>query len=164
MPAKKASKPKAVAIKASPKAGTAISIKPLTESVLEQLNGFLKKSGLAEIEIKQGDASVRLSRSGSSGSKAAPSASMADAAPAPAAAPTNTFNSPMIGTFYRSASPESAPFVKVGDTIRAGQTICIIEAMKTMNQIESDRSGKLVKILLDNATPVEYGQPLFVIE
>jgi acetyl-CoA carboxylase biotin carboxyl carrier protein len=159
MPAKKAAK-------AAPKAVSAasITIKPLTEGVLEQLNGFLKKSGLAEIEIRQGDASVRLSRSGGvAPSKAAPVAAI-EAVPAPAAAPANTFNAPMIGTFYRSASPEAAPFVKVGDTVRAGQTVCIIEAMKTMNQIEADRAGKLTKILVENATPVEYGQPLFVIE
>jgi acetyl-CoA carboxylase biotin carboxyl carrier protein len=162
MPAKKQkSAPKAVT-----KAPASITIKPLTEGVLEQLNGFLKKSGLAEIEIKQGDASVRLSRSGGiAPSKSAPAAIAAETAPAPAAsAPANTFNAPMIGTFYRSASPEAAPFVKVGDSIRAGQTVCIIEAMKTMNQIEADRAGKVVKILVENATPVEYGQPLFVIE
>jgi acetyl-CoA carboxylase biotin carboxyl carrier protein len=162
MPAKKAKPaPKAVA-----PAKAAITIKPLTEGVLEQLNGFLKKSGLAEIEIKQGDASVRLSRAGG---KAAPQAAVAsEASPSKLEPQTskleNTFNAPMIGTFYRSASPEAAPFVKVGDNIRAGQTVCIIEAMKTMNQIEADRAGKLVKILVENGTPVEYGQPLFVIE
>jgi acetyl-CoA carboxylase biotin carboxyl carrier protein len=160
MPAQKAAKArKAVSSQAS----AAVAIRPLTEAVLERLNAFLKKSGLAEIEIKQGDASVRLSRTGSTVSKTTAAANAAEAAATPAA-PANTFNAPMIGTFYRSASPESAPFAKIGDSIRAGQTLCIIEAMKTMNQIEADRGGKLVKILVENATPVEFGQPLFVIE
>ncbi|WP_338770147.1 acetyl-CoA carboxylase biotin carboxyl carrier protein [Bernardetia sp. ABR2-2B] len=75
-----------------------------------------------------------------------------------------TVKSPMIGTFYRSANPETPPFVSVGDSIKEGETICIIEAMKLFNEIESDVSGKVVKVLVENATPVEYDQPLFLIE
>lgn len=75
-----------------------------------------------------------------------------------------TVKSPMIGTFYRSSNPESEPFVKVGDKIKAGQTVCIVEAMKLFNEIESEISGTIVKVLLDNASPVEYDQPLFLVD
>src|SRR5690606_28726982 len=75
-----------------------------------------------------------------------------------------TVKSPMIGTFYRSSNPESEPFVKIGDKIKAGQTVCIVEAMKLFNEIESEISGTVVKILLDNASPVEYDQPLFLVD
>lgn len=101
---------------------------------------------------------------------AAPEAAPAPAAekPAPAApassANTATIKSPMVGTFYRSASPDKPPFVKVGDTVEAGQRVCIIEAMKLFNEIESDIKGKIVKILVDDAKPVEYDQPLFLVE
>nr|WP_295866473.1 acetyl-CoA carboxylase biotin carboxyl carrier protein [uncultured Chitinophaga sp.] len=102
----------------------------------------------------------------------APAAAPAQAAaPAPAAAPSApkadnliTIKSPMIGTFYRSAGPDKAPFINVGDEVTAGKVVCIIEAMKLFNEIESEVSGKIVKVLVDDATPVEYDQPLFLVE
>jgi acetyl-CoA carboxylase biotin carboxyl carrier protein len=96
----------------------------------------------------------------------APAAAPAAAAPSPAAASTNqiTVKSPMIGTFYRSAGPDKAPFVNVGDEIKAGQVVCIIEAMKLFNEIESEVSGRIVKVLVDDASPVEYDQALFIVE
>jgi acetyl-CoA carboxylase biotin carboxyl carrier protein len=93
----------------------------------------------------------------------APAVEKAEAA-APAAANTVTIKSPMVGTFYRSSSPDKPPFVKVGDMVDAGQRVCIIEAMKLFNEIESDVKGKIVKILVDDAKPVEYDQPLFLVE
>lgn len=97
----------------------------------------------------------------------APAAPVAAApSPAPAAASANqiTVKSPMIGTFYRSAGPDKAPFVNVGDEIKAGQVVCIIEAMKLFNEIESEVSGRIVKVLVDDASPVEYDQALFIVE
>lgn len=99
---------------------------------------------------------------------AAPAVAAPAAAPAPAtdAAPANTktIKSPMVGTFYRSAGPDKPPFVKVGDDIDTGATVCIIEAMKLFNEIESDIKGKIVKVLVEDASPVEYDQPLFLVE
>ena len=100
---------------------------------------------------------------------AAPAATPAPAAasPAPAAEAAGnylTVKSPMVGTFYRSASPDKPPFVKIGDTIAQGQTVCIIEAMKLFNEIESEVKGRIVKVLVDDASPVEYDQPLFLVE
>ncbi|RPE09612.1 acetyl-CoA carboxylase biotin carboxyl carrier protein [Chitinophaga lutea] len=99
---------------------------------------------------------------------AAPAPAPAAAAPAAAAAPVNsnliTIKSPMIGTFYRSAGPDKPPFVNVGDDVAAGKVVCIIEAMKLFNEIESEVSGKIVKVLVDDASPVEYDQPLFLVE
>ena len=143
----------------------AIEIEPLTTKTLDQLSAFLSKSGLEEIEISQGDSHIRLKRPGNA-------ATVAYAAPQPTTqllepkkeTPKSTFNSPMIGTFYQSPSPEAAAFIKVGDVVKNGQILCIIEAMKTMNHIESDRAGTVTAILVNNATPVEFGQPLFVIE
>ncbi|SJZ46003.1 acetyl-CoA carboxylase biotin carboxyl carrier protein [Chitinophaga eiseniae] len=101
----------------------------------------------------------------------APAAAPVQAAAAPAAAPSApkadnliTIKSPMIGTFYRSAGPDKAPFINVGDEVTAGKVVCIIEAMKLFNEIESEVSGKIVKVLVDDATPVEYDQPLFLVE
>jgi acetyl-CoA carboxylase biotin carboxyl carrier protein len=87
-------------------------------------------------------------------------------APAPAEAPSNLIEikSPMIGTFYLTSSPDADPFVAIGDSVKAGQTVCIIEAMKLFNEIESEISGKIVKILVSNSTPVEYDQPLFLVD
>jgi acetyl-CoA carboxylase biotin carboxyl carrier protein len=87
----------------------------------------------------------------------------ADAADAPVVEEGHAVNSPMVGTFYRSASPDSKPFVEVGDTVAVGDTLCIIEAMKLLNEIESDKAGVVKKILLDNGLAVEYGEPLFII-
>ena len=101
-------------------------------------------------------------------------AAPAPATPLPAVAPPvetvaavpagNIVKSPMVGTFYNAPSPESAPFVQIGQSVNVGDTLCIIEAMKILNQIESDKSGTITKILVENAEPVEYGQPLFIIE
>ena len=97
---------------------------------------------------------------------AAATPAAATPSPAPASASTNqiTVKSPMIGTFYRSAGPDKAPFVNVGDEIKAGQVVCIIEAMKLFNEIESEVSGRIVKVLVDDASPVEYDQALFIVE
>lgn len=146
---------------------------------IKKLIDLIEESDIAEIEISEGEESVRISRYSSVApvqyAAAAPVA-VAAAAPAPApaaaapAAPAeekisgHVIKSPMVGTFYRSASPGSAPFVEVGQSVAAGQTLCIIEAMKILNQIESDKAGKIKQILVENAHPVEYGQPLFIIE
>jgi acetyl-CoA carboxylase biotin carboxyl carrier protein len=141
---------------------------------IKKLIDLIEESDIAEIEISEGEESVRISRY----SAAAPvqyAAPVAVAAPAAApvaaaAAPVeekisgHVVKSPMVGTFYRSASPGSPFFVEVGQSVSAGQTLCIIEAMKILNQIEADKSGKIKQILVENAHPVEYGQPLFIIE
>ena len=147
---------------------------------VKKLIELLEESGIAEIEIKEGEESVRISRS-SSLPAAAPMAMPAPvaapaAAPAPveAAAPAaasepavpagHTVNSPMVGTFYRAPSPGSNNFVEVGDSVAVGDTLCIVEAMKMMNQIEADKAGTIKAILIDDASPVEFDEPLFVIE
>jgi acetyl-CoA carboxylase biotin carboxyl carrier protein len=94
----------------------------------------------------------------------APKSNAENSAPAAAASNLITIKSPMIGTFYRSSSPDKPSFVNVGDEVKPGKTVCIIEAMKLFNEIESEISGKIVKVLVDNATPVEYDQPLFLVE
>ncbi|MBA54438.1 MAG: acetyl-CoA carboxylase, biotin carboxyl carrier protein [Pseudomonadales bacterium] len=148
---------------------------------VKKLIELLEESGIDEIEIKEGEESVRISRNLNRGMVMAPQQYAAPApapvapAPAPAAsqeaAPAPASNepdghkvkSPMVGTFYRASSPESKPFVEVGQSVKAGDTLCIVEAMKMMNQIEADKSGTVVAILVDNAEPVEFDQPLFVI-
>ena len=141
---------------------------------IKKLIDLIEESDIAEIEISEGEESVRISRY----SAAAPvqyAAPVAVAAPAAApvaatAAPVeekisgHVVKSPMVGPFYRSASPGSPSFVEVGQSVSAGQTLCIIEAMKILNQIEADKSGKIKQIMVENAHPVEYGQPLFIIE
>ena len=150
---------------------------------VKKLIELLEESGIDEIEIKEGEESVRISRNRNSGMAqpmayhAAPAAPQpAPAAPAPAAAPAaseapagnepdgHKMRSPMVGTFYRSPSPDAKAFVEVGQAVKAGDTLCIVEAMKMMNQIEADRSGVIKAILVENAEPVEYDQPLFIIE
>ena len=140
---------------------------------IKKLIDLIEESDIAEIEISEGEESVRISRHSSVApvQYAAPVAAVAPAAiAAPAAAPVeekitgHVVKSPMVGTFYRSASPGSAAFVEVGQSVSAGQTLCIIEAMKILNQIEADKSGKIKQIMVENAHPVEYGQPLFIIE
>ena len=143
---------------------------------IKKLIELIEDSDIAELEIKEGEESVRLSRA-SSTIPMAIAAPAAIPAAAPAAAPAETvsanepekysghvIHSPMVGTFYRSASPGAKPFVEVGKSISTGQTLCIIEAMKILNQIESDASGTVTQILVENGEPVEYNQPLFVIE
>lgn len=148
---------------------------------VKKLIELLEESGIAEIEINEGEESVRISRY--STSAAAPVQSFAAPAPAapapaPAAAPAatteteteecaisgHTINAPMVGTFYTAPSPGAPDFVKVGDSVSEGDTVCIIEAMKILNQIEADKSGVVKAILVENAQPVEFGQPLIVIE
>lgn len=157
---------------------------------IQELLKFLNKSDLTEVVIEQGDFKLRVERKLPenviySAMPTAMSAPMVQqpvyqAAPSLEAAPTKesagegaaetnaanlyTFKSPMIGTFYRSPSPEKDSFVKVGDQVSSGSVLCIIEAMKLFNEIECDVDGKIVKILVDNAQPVEYDQPLFLIE
>ncbi len=148
---------------------------------VKKLIELLEESGIAEIEIKEGEESVRISRM-STGSPAqhiiaAPLAAPAMAAavppPAAAAAPaaatprkSNEYvvTAPMVGTFYASPSPGAKPFVEIGDEVKAGQVLCIIEAMKMMNQIESDKAGRITSIMAQNGEPVEFGQPLYTIE
>jgi acetyl-CoA carboxylase biotin carboxyl carrier protein len=140
---------------------------------IKKLIEILEESDIAEIEIKEGEEAIRISRYSTA---PAPIAyAQAPSAPAPllvSAAPTvvedkvtgHVVKSPMVGTFYRSASPGTKLFVEVGQSVMAGDTLCIIEAMKILNQIEADKSGTITKILVENAEPVEYGQPLFIIE
>lgn len=133
---------------------------------IKKLIEIIEESDIAELEIKEGEESIRISRY-----SAAPAPAAVAYAPAPvAAAPAeekvtgHAVKSPMVGTFYRSASPGTKVFAEVGQSVQVGDTLCIIEAMKILNQIESDKSGTVTKILVENAEPVEYGQPLFIIE
>ncbi|HEX2648332.1 MAG TPA: acetyl-CoA carboxylase biotin carboxyl carrier protein [Burkholderiales bacterium] len=145
---------------------------------LKKLIDLVQESGIGEIEITEGEERVRIARGGHvavapvAGAIPVPVAAThvpaASAAPAAAAAeapaePGRTVKSPMVGTFYRAPSPEAKPFVAVGDTVKEGQTLCVIEAMKLMNEIESDAAGVVKAILVENGQPVEYGQALFVI-
>jgi acetyl-CoA carboxylase biotin carboxyl carrier protein len=149
---------------------------------VKKLIELLESSGVAEIEISEGEESVRISRYGQAAppvvqtyppaAALAPGAARPDAA-APAAAATpaappepegHEIKAPMVGTFYASATPGGQPFVEIGATVEKGQTLCIIEAMKMMNQIEADVSGRIVRVLVENGNPVEFGQTLFVIE
>jgi len=155
---------------------------------IQDLIRFVSKSGVNEVSIEQNDFKITIKTNQAptyvtanlpgegvpaytpAAAPAAPVASAAPAAAAPAEAPAAdtskliTVKSPMIGTFYRSSSPEKPMFVNVGDEIKPGSVICIIEAMKLFNEIESEVSGRVVKILVDNASPVEYDQPLFLVE
>jgi len=147
---------------------------------IKKLIELLEESGIAEIEIKEGEEAVRISRM-PTGALAAqpPPVAQPPAAPAPAAAPVATaaesaaakaksnehvITAPMVGTFYGSPSPGAKPFVEIGDEIKVGQVLCIIEAMKMMNQIEADKSGRIASVMARNGDPVEFGQPLFVVE
>ncbi len=147
---------------------------------IKTLIELVEQSGISELEVREGEESVRISRQ----TAAAPVQYVAApppvaAAPAPAAAPAaapapvadsakpdtrHIVRAPMVGTFYRAPSPGAKPFVEVGQTVKAGQALCIIEAMKMLNQIESDKAGVVVEILADNEGPVEFDQPMFVIE
>jgi len=145
---------------------------------VKKLIELLEESGIAEIEIHEGEESVRISRqSANTVVAAAAPAPIEVAAPAVAAAPApsveniakeeisgHVIKSPMVGAFYSAASPTAKAFVEVGQSVAAGDTLCIIEAMKLMNQIESDKAGVVKAILVENGQPVEYNQPLFVIE
>jgi acetyl-CoA carboxylase biotin carboxyl carrier protein len=150
---------------------------------VKKLIELLEESGIAEIEIKEGEESVRISRMPTGQivpqyfSAPPMAAAPAIAAPAPVSAaadiPTaharrkedpNIVPAPMVGTYYAASSPTAKPFVSLGDEVKEGQVLCIIEAMKMMNQIECDRSGRVTAIMAKNGDPVEFGQPLFVIE
>lgn len=153
---------------------------------IQELIKFVSRSGVNEVSLEQENFKITIKTNQNpvyvnaavpapapvAVAPAAPVAAPAQAAPAaPAAAPATedtskyiTIKSPMIGTFYRSASPEKPSFVNVGDEIGTGKVVCIIEAMKLFNEIESEVSGRIVKILVDNASPVEYDQPLFLVE
>lgn len=145
---------------------------------LKTLIDLVQQSGIAELEITEGEEKVRISRGvvptavpmaqpGTVYMTAPASQAPAEAAPAePAAAPapeTHPIKSPMVGTFYRQSAPDAKPFVEVGQTVKAGETVCIIEAMKLLNEIESDRDGVIKEILVENGQPVEFGQPLFLL-
>ena len=143
---------------------------------IKKLIELLEESGINELEITEGEESVRISRGGPVPQyapmhyAAAPQAAPVAAAPAvaaPAAAPVVTgyqLRSPMVGSFYRAASPTSKNFAEVGQSVKVGDTLCIVEAMKMMNQIQSDKAGTITAILVENGEPVEFDQPLFVIE
>ena len=158
---------------------------------IQDLIKFVAKSGVTEVEIEQKDFKITIKSEKQRAEQqiivqAAAPAQAAIAAPAPAAAPVSapaaapaaapattpadddskyvTFKSPMIGTFYRSAGPDKEPFVSVGQSITKGSTVCIIEAMKLFNEIEAEFNGKIVKVLVDDASPVEYDQPLFLVD
>ncbi|HKU17551.1 MAG TPA: acetyl-CoA carboxylase biotin carboxyl carrier protein [Steroidobacteraceae bacterium] len=154
---------------------------------VKKLIELLEESGIAEIEISEGEESVRISRYPAGGAQPAPvvhyapapmpqmAAPMAAApaaavagpaapAPAPASKADHTVTAPMVGTFYVAATPGAKAFVDIGSEVNVGDTLCIIEAMKMMNQIESDKAGRVTAILVKNGDPVEFGQPLFIIE
>jgi acetyl-CoA carboxylase biotin carboxyl carrier protein len=152
---------------------------------LKKLIDLVEQSGIAELEITEGEERVRISRGAMIGGIAAPvpghhaaggAAMHAGGAPAPASAPAATaaepadaapeghvMKAPMVGTFYRASAPGAKPFVEVGQTVAAGDIVCIIEAMKLLNEIEADHSGVIKAVLVENGHPVEYGQPLFII-
>jgi acetyl-CoA carboxylase biotin carboxyl carrier protein len=146
---------------------------------VKKLIELLEESNIAELEIHEGEESVRISRQGSGAVVAAPAPVMAPVAPVAApAAPAaeeaaaggeaeisgHKVTSPMVGSFYRAPSPGAAPFVEEGQSVKVGDTLCIIEAMKLLNQIEADKAGTIKAILVENGEPVEFGQALFVIE
>jgi len=140
---------------------------------IKKLIEIIEASDIAEIEITEGEESVRINRYSTA---VAPVAFAAPVAAAPAVAPVaanepvitepsgHTVKSPMVGTFYRSASPGSAPFIEIGHSVKEGDTLCIIEAMKILNQIEADKTGVIKQILIEDAQAVEYDQALFIIE
>ena len=142
--------------------------------LIQELADLLRKNNLAELEFEREGVRVRLrqelgGRPTASVAHDAPAAATASsgAAAIPAAGDSNglvTITSPIVGTFYRSPSPDADPYVEEGDSVRKGQVLCIVEAMKLMNEIESEVDGRVVKILVESAKPVEYGQPLFLID
>jgi acetyl-CoA carboxylase biotin carboxyl carrier protein len=162
----------------------------MNQKELKELIEFLIEKDISEFELERGDVKVRIKRGAEASApvishiasmppvmpmpplaqtpaaSATPAPPANNAAPAPAAAPGETLHevkSPIVGTFYEAPAPGAPPFVRPGDSVNAGQVLCIIEAMKLMNEIESDASGEVVKMLVSNGQPVEYGQPLFAI-
>ena len=146
---------------------------------LKKLIDLVQESGIAELEITEGEEKVKIVKGGravpevvamvpATTAAPAPAAPAGAAPPAPAEVPPkvegHVLKSPMVGTFYRAPSPGAKPFVEVGDTVKTGQTVCIIEAMKLLNEIEADKDGVVKAILAENGQPVEYGEPLLAIE
>jgi len=146
---------------------------------VKKLIELLEESAISEIEIKEGEESVRISRAAPGGSVPAPQpayapqvAAAADVPPAPipplAASQEQSsgtkIESPMVGTFYRASSPDAKPFFEVGDSVAVGDTVCIIEAMKILNQIQAETAGTVREILVEDGQPVEFGQPLFILD
>jgi acetyl-CoA carboxylase biotin carboxyl carrier protein len=146
---------------------------------VKKLIELLEESGIAEIEIKEGEEAVRISRMPTGAYATHAPAPMMMAAPAPLPAPAaaapaevvvkpraneHVVTAPMVGTFYAAPTPGAKAFVDIGDEVKAGQVLCIIEAMKMMNQIEADKGGRITSVMAQNGDPVEFGQPLFVIE
>lgn len=144
---------------------------------LKKLIDLVQESGIAELEVTENEEKVRIVKVGGQREvyvnapmmQQAPAAPAAPAtaapAPVPPAAPTgHVVKSPMVGSFYRASSPGAKAFVEIGDTVKSGQTICIIEAMKLLNEIECDKDGVVKAILVENGQPVEFGEPLFIIE
>ncbi|HWT59974.1 MAG TPA: acetyl-CoA carboxylase biotin carboxyl carrier protein [Rhizobium sp.] len=150
----------------------------IDQALIRDLANILNETDLTEIEVEQDDLRIRVSRAGTpqyvqapiaapayaAPAAAAPAAAGAAPAAAPARNPANTVSAPMVGTVYMAPAPGARPFIEVGATVKEGQTLIIIEAMKTMNQIPSPKSGKVTEILVDDGHPVEYGQALVVIE
>jgi len=145
---------------------------------LKKLIDLVQESGIAELEITEGEEKVKIVKGGRAvpemvamlpaPAAAAPATVATPAPPPPAEVPPkvegHVLKSPMVGTFYRAPSPGAKPFVEVGDTVKVGQTVCIIEAMKLLNEIEADKDGVVKAILAENGQPVEYGEPLLAIE
>ncbi|HEY7142083.1 MAG TPA: acetyl-CoA carboxylase biotin carboxyl carrier protein [Methylomirabilota bacterium] len=152
----------------------------MNQREIRRLADLLRDYGLTEVEVEQEGVRVRLRRDHAPGAAVSAGSAAGSAGPAPAssvAAPPVvsaspgaseahllTIEAPMVGTFYRAPSPDAQPFVRDGDRVKKGQVVCIIEAMKLMNEIESKVAGRVVKVLVENAQPVEYGQPLFLLE
>ena len=148
-------------------------------SKLKTLIELVSESNVSELEITEAEGKIRIVKGGVAAAAPAPAyihpVAAPAASPAPAAAPAPqdapppqesgfVVKAPMVGTFYRASSPGASPFVEVGQSVKEGDTLCIIEAMKILNEIECETSGTVTKILVENGQPVEYGQPLFVIE
>jgi acetyl-CoA carboxylase biotin carboxyl carrier protein len=147
---------------------------------LKKLIDLVEESGINELELTEGEEKVRISRQGSTQPFIPQQIQIPQPQPAASTSSSNqpiaheesvtdqesghVLTSPMVGTFYRSSSPESAPYVELGSTVKKGDTLCIIEAMKLLNEIEADKDGVIKKIVAENAQPVEFGEPLFIIE
>lgn len=173
-PARAAAKAGPVAKSAGPKSAEKLSGRGLDSLLVKQLASILDETALTEIEYETGGVRIRVARN-HAGAFAAPAPTLAPApaaaAPAaPAAAPVDaashpgTVKSPMVGVAYTLPEPGAAPFAKLGDTVTEGQTIALIEAMKTFNPVKAPRAGKVTKVLIENGSPVEYGEPLMIIE
>ena len=174
---KKAARPPKAGARPAPSTNSAVAGFELGE--LRQLIRLVQRTGIGELELAAGGRSVRISASSAAAGTVAEHAqapvalarpaapSVAAPEPKPAADPNahwKAITSPMVGTFYRAPAPDADPFVEVGDVIELGQTVCIIEAMKLMNEIEAETKGRIVQVLIENAQPVEFGQKLMLVE